>query len=118
MTDDKPYTPTPPTRDELWDAWWSLVDQHYGNPESAERDQREARADFEAFFQAHAAEVRRQPEAITDDWEYGVEYEVSATESVFTKAHSEKQARKWVTESPTDTGLRRRRRAGPWQEAE
>jgi hypothetical protein len=64
---------------------------------------------------AHDAEVRarfmaeREPE-----WEYGVEYDVSSTETVFTAAHSEAMARKWVEESPTDTGLRRRRPAGPW----
>lgn len=54
--------------------------------------------------------------ALAGEWEYGVEYEVSATESVWTAAHSEKQARKWVEQSPTDTGLRRRRAAGPWSE--
>ena len=55
---------------------------------------------------------------ITDEWEYGVEYEVSSTESVYTAAHSERQARKWVGQSPTDTGLRRRRKAGPWEPVE
>ena len=55
---------------------------------------------------------------ITDEWEYGVEYEVSSTESVYTAAHSERQARKWVEQSPTDTGLRRRRKAGPWEPVE
>jgi hypothetical protein len=53
-----------------------------------------------------------------DQWEYGVEYEVTSTRSVHTAAHSEKQARKWVERSPTDTGLRRRRPArpaGPWE---
>ena len=57
---------------------------------------------------------RTEPE----EWEYGVEYEVSSTESVFTAAHDEAMARKWVEESPTDTGLRRRRPAGPWEVAE
>lgn len=50
------------------------------------------------------------------EWEYGVEYEVNAERSVYTAAHSEEMARKWVAESPTDTGLRRRRKAGPWEE--
>jgi hypothetical protein len=50
-----------------------------------------------------------------DNWEYGIEYEVSNTESVFTAAHSRHMAEKWVAESPTDTGLRRRRPAGPWE---
>lgn len=50
------------------------------------------------------------------EWEYGVEYEISDTESVFTAAHSEAMARKWVEESPSDTGLRRRLPAGPWLE--
>ena len=49
------------------------------------------------------------------EWEYGTEYEVSSTETIFTPTHSREQAEKWVAESPTDTGLRRRRPAGPWQ---
>lgn len=71
------------------------------------------------WLAAHDAEVRarfmaeREPE-----WEYGVEYEASSTETVFTAAHSEAMARRWVEESPADTGLRRRRPAGPWQPVE
>jgi hypothetical protein len=82
-----------------------------------------------AIVRALIAEVERQREVNrrgnriiaeldrTYEWEYGVEYEVSNTESVHTAAHSERQARKWVEQSPTDTGLRRRRKAGPWEEA-
>lgn len=50
-----------------------------------------------------------------DDWEYGIEYEIDSERSEFTLAHSERQARKWVAESPTDTGLRRRHPATEWE---
>lgn len=44
-----------------------------------------------------------------EDWEYGTEYEVSSTESVFEAAENEAEARKQVEQSPYDTGLVRRR---------
>ena len=50
-----------------------------------------------------------------DQWEWGIEYEVTSTRSVYIAARSEKQARKEVERSPTDTGLRRRRPAGDWK---
>ena len=34
------------------------------------------------------------------EYEYGVEYEISGTDSVFTLAHSRAQAERWVAESP------------------
>lgn len=60
-----------------------------------------------------ARATTRAAEAL-DPIEWGVEYEATPTESVYTAAHSEKQARKWVAQSPTDTGLRKRRAPGPW----
>lgn len=58
--------------------------------------------------------VRSAPITEPETWEYGVEYEINSTASEFTAAHSRKQSEKWVAQSPTDTGLRRRRPAGPW----
>lgn len=48
------------------------------------------------------------------EWEWGVEYDISADESTFDAASSREEAQEWVAFSPTDTGLRRRRKAGPW----
>lgn len=68
-------------------------------------------------FRTQARAALEAVEAL-EEVEWGVEYEVSSTESVYTAAHSEKQARKWVAQSPTDTGLRKRRPASPWIEIE
>jgi len=59
------------------------------------------------------ADAHRPTEPDTE-WEYGVEYEVDSAHSEFTPAHSLRMAEEWVADSPTDTGLRRRRPAGPW----
>lgn len=71
----------------------------------------QTRADFLAGWDAAVRDsvVSEEPE-----WEYGTEYDIDANESVFTATHSEEMARKWVAESPHDTGLVRRRKAGPW----
>lgn len=52
------------------------------------------------------------------EWEYGVEYEMTSTESDFIPAPSRTEAEKWVTESLSDTGLIRRRKAGEWEEVD
>lgn len=73
-----------------------------------------AREEVMTWLDAHDAEVRDGVVAEEPGWEYGTEYDIDANESVFTATHSEEMARKWVAESPHDTGLVRRRKAGPW----
>lgn len=69
-----------------------------------------------AFSRAVVAALEAAGRLVPDGWEWGVEYEVTADRSEFTVACNEKQAREWASQSPTDTGLRRRRPAGPWIE--
>ena len=61
------------------------------------------------------AELKDVAVPVEPEWEYGVEYEIGSARSVFTLAHSEEQARKWVDDSSIDTGLCRRIPAGEWQ---
>ena len=97
-------------REKIAQAIYDVRDDPYDDTEwsdlsSADKERYHCDADA-ALAVLHPAQ---------DKWEYGTEYEVSSTETVFTPTHSREQAEKWVAESPTDTGLRRRRPAGPWQ---
>jgi len=52
------------------------------------------------------------------EWEYGTKYQIDDKHHEFTLAHSETQARKWASQSPTDTWLHRRNPAGAWIKVE
>lgn len=49
------------------------------------------------------------------EWEYGIEYEVSVEQTEFIDAESREQAERWATDSPIDSSLVRRRKAGEWE---
>lgn len=48
------------------------------------------------------------------EWEWGTDYQLTHDTSVQTPWHSREIAERYVTESPHDTGLIRRRKAGEW----
>lgn len=97
---------------ESWDAYAALANAAL-EPLRAELGREPTYA--EGWPLVDAARRARDADLREGEWEYGTEYEVSSTETVFTPTHSREQAEKWVAESPTDTGLRRRRPAGQWQ---
>lgn len=66
----------------------------------------------DALEGAVAELVRDTPD--DTEWEYGTAYDVDSATTAYTATHSQEHARKLVAESPTDTGLIRRRKAGPW----
>lgn len=52
---------------------------------------------------------------LEEPYEYGTAYDFTNDETIYTPTHSREHAEKQVTESPTDTGLVRRRAAGEWE---